>query len=195
MFARPALALCLILAVAPALANEGHGGAEPKKEAPTGPPMPGLKQVPLKKPTIAPAKPVSVEGVKGVEIFCGAVAASANSTRLAWQEERIKSLQAQLVIKIAELDAKEAEVRAWVRKREELLAKANESLTAIYAKMKPEASAAQIAAMDDDSAAAILLKLKPSTASAVLGEMEASRAARLADLLSGATAKSEEKKS
>ncbi len=188
----------LAAAGAPALANEEHehGGEEKKKEPPkTEPDMPGLRKVQLKKQIVAPPRPPAVEGIKGVENFCGAVAASAASTRLSWQEERIKALQAQMVVKIAELEAKEADVRDWVRKREQLLARANENLIAIYSKMKPESASAQISAMDDDSAAAILLKMKPATASAVLGEMEATRAARLSDLLSGAAAKSEENKS
>ncbi len=140
-------------------------------------------------------KPLAVDGMKGVESFCGAVAASAASTRLAWQEERIKTLQQEMVIKIAELDAKEAEVRDWVAKREQLLAKAAESLTSIYAKMKPEAASAQLQAMDDDTAAALLLKLKPSVASALMSEMDPARAARLSDLLTGAAPKSEGRRS
>ena len=184
---------------APVLANEEHGhgdGEEKKKDPPkTDPDMPGLKKVQLKKQIQAPPKPPVVEGVKGVEIFCGAVANSAASTRLAWQEERVKALQAQMVVKIAELEAKEADVRDWVQKREQLLARANDSLISIYSKMKPEAASAQISDMDDDSASAILLKLKPAVASAIMGEMDAARAARLSDLLSGAAAKSEEKKS
>jgi flagellar motility protein MotE (MotC chaperone) len=184
---------------APLLANEEHGhaeGEEKKKEAPkTDPDMPGLKKVQTKKQIQAAPKPPAVEGIKGVENFCGAVASSAASTRLAWQEERVKALQAQMVVKIAELEAKEVDVRDWVQKREQLLSRANESLIAIYSKMKPEAASAQISAMDDDSATAILLKLKPAIASAVMGEMDAARAARLSDLLSGAAAKSDEKKS
>ncbi|MCW2274965.1 hypothetical protein GJ654_10635 [Rhodoblastus acidophilus] len=199
-----AVFLACALAGAPALAAEhggggdhgGAGGEEKKKEPPkTEPDMPGLRKVQLRKPLPPQPKPPVVEGVKGVENFCGAVASSAAATRLSWQEERVKALQAQMVAKIAELEAKQAEVRDWVRKREELLARANESLTAIYSKMKPEAASAQISAMDDDSATAILLKLKPAVASAVLGEMSAERAARLSDLLSGAAAKSDEKKS
>lgn len=199
-----AVFLASALACAPALAAEhggggdhgGAGGEEKKKEPPkTDPDLPGLRKVQLKKPVPPQPKPPVVEGPKGAENFCGAVANSAAATRLAWQEERIRALQAQMVVKIAELDAKEAEVRDWVRKREELLARANDSLTAIYSKMKPEAASAQISAMDDDSATAILLKLKPAVASAVLGEMNAERAARLSDLLSGAAAKSDEKKS
>jgi flagellar motility protein MotE (MotC chaperone) len=187
---------------APALAAEHGGGGgegageEKKKEPPkTEPDMPGLRKVQLKKAVVAAPKPPAVEGMKGVENFCASVANSAAATRLSWQEERIRSLQAQMVVKIAELDAKEAEVRDWVRKREELLARANQSLIAIYSKMNPEAASAQISAMDDDSATAILLKLKPSVASAVMGQMNAERAARLSDLLSGAAAKSDEKKS
>ena len=178
-----------------AFAAEEHEGAEKRKEPATEPKLPGVKPAPIHKPSIAGPKPAATEGMKGVENFCGAIAASAASTRLAWQEQRIGALQAAMIVKIAELDAKEAEVRDWVMKREQLLAKAAESLTAIYAKMKPEAASAQLQAMDDDTAAALLLKLKPSIASAVLGEMDPARAARLSDLLTGASPKSEEKKS
>jgi flagellar motility protein MotE (MotC chaperone) len=157
-------------------------------------PAPGLTKVAIRK-TVAAPKPLAVEGAKGAENFCAAVAASAAaSTRLAWQEARVKALQADLITKIVELDAKAAEVRDWVAKREQMLAKASESLIAIYAKMKPEAASAQVQAMDDDTAAALLLKLKPAVASAVMGEMEFSRAARLSELLTGAAPKSPDPK-
>jgi flagellar motility protein MotE (MotC chaperone) len=181
----PALLLLLLCAGAPALGAEEHGEKKPEP-APAGPDLPGLKKVPLKKPVVAAPKPLAVEGVRGAENFCASLAAAAASTRLAWQESRVKALQAEIIVKIAELDAKEAEVRDWVARREQLLAKASDSLIAIYAKMKPEAASAHLQAMDDDTAAALLLKLKPSVASAVLGEMEAARAARLSDLLTGA---------
>jgi flagellar motility protein MotE (MotC chaperone) len=191
------IALALIPPVlrSAAFAGEEHEGGETKKAPAEQPKMPGVRQVPIRKPTVAAPKPLAVEGQKGAENFCGAVAASAASTRLAWQEQRVKILQSEMVVKISELEAKEAEVRSWVEKREQLLAKAAESLTAIYAKMKPEAAAGQLQAMDDDTAAAILLKLKPSAASAVMTEMDPARAARLSDLLTGAAPKSDEKKS
>ena len=159
--------------------------------AQTAPDAPGLTKTPVKKIVAAP-KPLAVEGAKGAENFCAAVAASAASTRLAWQETRVRALQAEMVAKIAELDAKQAEVRDWVVRREQLLEKASESLIAIYAKMKPEAASAQVQAMDDDTAAALLLKLKPAIASAVMTDMDATRAARLSDLLTGAAPKSPE---
>lgn len=179
----------------PAFAAEEHEALEKTREPPAEPRLPGLKQAPMRKPVAAAPKPPATEGMKGIENYCGAIASSAAALRLAWQEERIRTLQAELVVKIAELDAKEAEVRDWVTRREQLLAKAAESLTAIYTKMKPEAASAQLQAMDDDTAAAILLKLKPSVASALLNEMDPTRAARLSDLLTGAAPKSEERKS
>ncbi len=193
-----ALLLCLV-ALAPAApcawANEQASGEERKKEPAPEPKTPGVRQVPVRKPALSPIKPLAVDGVKGVENFCGAIANSAASARLAWQEQRIKALQAQLVIKIAELDAKAAEVREWVAKREALLARAGDNMVLIYSKMKPDAASAQLQEMDDDTAAAVLLKMKPSVASAVMNEMNAARAARLSDLLSAAAPKSDGKKS
>ncbi len=188
-------ALCLASAfVSPARAAERKDGA--RRDAALSPlHLPGVRSVPIRKRVAPKPKPPAIEGVKGAANFCAAIAASAASTRLAWQEARIKALQKELLAKTAELDAKEAEVRGWVKKREQLLAKASKSLTAIYAKMKPDAAAAQLQAMDDDTAAALLLKLRPMAASAVMGEMDPARAARLSDLLTGVSPKSDGKKS
>ncbi|MCI4678826.1 MotE family protein [Rhodoblastus acidophilus] len=185
--------LICLAALGPALANEGGGGKQSIQADP--PNMPPIRQVPIRRPALSPIKPLAVTGMKGVANYCGAIANSAASARLAWQEQRIKTLQAELTVKIAELDAKTGEVRQWVAKREELLAKASANLIAIYSKMTPDAASAQLQDMDDDTAAALLLKMKPAVASAVMGEMDAARAARLSDLLTGATAKSEGKKS
>lgn len=186
--------------LAPARANEGgasgehaaEGGEGGEKKPPAAEPkLPGVRQVPIRKPTLPAAKPLAVDGLKGVESYCGAIAASADSARLAWQEQRIKQLQAQLDAKIAEVAAKTAELRGWVDKREQFLSRAGASMVAIYSKMNPEAAAAQMREMDDDTAAALLLKLKPATASAVMNQMDPARAARLSDLLTGAQAKTE----
>ena len=197
---RPLASLSLFLfcvaAPAPARANE-EGGAPSKKESPAlpGPPLPGLRHVPAHRATLSPIRPLTANGMKGVENYCGALASSADSARLAWQERRIRNLRADLAAKNAELDARTAEIRQWVSRREELLAKAGASLVAIYSKMKPDAASAQLQDMDDDTAAALLLKMKPAVASAVMSEMDAARAARLSDLLTGALAKSDGKKS
>jgi len=116
--------------------------------------------------------------------YCSNIAPTAIESRIAWQMKRLNELDALVKQRIAELDAKEAEARSWVNKREEMLNKANDDVVAIYAKMQPEAAASQLNAMDDASAAAILSKLNPRAASAILNEMEAGRAAKLTDLIS-----------
>lgn len=190
------LSLILLCLAAPAFANEaGDAPAKKASSALPGPPLPGLRHVPVRRPALSPIRPLTVGGMKGVENFCGAIAGSADSARLAWQEQRIRSLQADLATKIAELDARTADIRQWVSRRENLLDKAGANLVAIYSKMKPDAASAQLQDMDDDTAAALLLKMKPAVASAVMSEMDAARAARLSDLLTGAVAKSDGTKS
>ena len=56
----------------------------------------------------------------------------------------------------------------------------------IYARMQPDAAAAQLVAMDEETAAAVLTKLDPRNASAILNEMDATQAARLTATISGA---------
>ena len=92
------------------LCASGAALAAPAQPAPDAP---GPAKTPVRKIVAAP-KPLAVEGAKGAENFCAAVAASAASTRLAWQEPRVKALQAELIVKTAELDVKAAEVRQWV---------------------------------------------------------------------------------
>ncbi len=73
-------------------------------------------------------------------------------------------------------------------KRQTLINSASDEVVAIYAKMEPEAAAAQLASMDDAMAVAILGKLTAHAASAILNEMEAARAGKLTGILSGADA-------
>ncbi len=62
-------------------------------------------------------------------------------------------------------------------KREEFTAHATKSLVQIYGKMKPDAAAAQLMAMDEFVAAAIMSKLSTKDASLIMAEMEAAKAA------------------
>jgi flagellar motility protein MotE (MotC chaperone) len=126
------------------------------------------------------------ENGDGVGRYCANIAPVAVESRIAWETKRLKELEENIKEKMAALDAKEAEARDWVNKRQDLLSRAEDDIVAIYAKMQPEASAAQMNVMDDSSAVAILSKLNPRAASAILGEMEAGKAARLTDMISGA---------
>ena len=112
--------------------------------------------------------------------YCANIADAAADARFAWQKEQLAAMERQVEERIRLLEEKRAEYEAWLKRRNEFLAKADESVVAIYAKMRPDAAALQLSNMPEDNAAAILVKLNARTASAVLAEMEASRAAALA---------------
>ncbi|MGO9007093.1 MAG: hypothetical protein ACLQIQ_03840 [Beijerinckiaceae bacterium] len=130
-----------------------------------------------------------------VHQFCTDNADSAGQARVAWEAAKLKELEDKLRQRIAELESKRAEYEEWLHKREEALKKAAENVVAIYTRMRPEAAALQLAAMDDATAAALLVKLKPSNASAILNEMEPGRAARLTAAMVGSLSVADGKKS
>jgi flagellar motility protein MotE (MotC chaperone) len=133
-------------------------------------------------------KKAEADASDGVQQYCSNVASFAADARIAWQMKRMGELEAQLKQRIVELDAKEVESRQWIDKREALMKKADDTIVAIYAKMQPEAAAAQMVAMEDSTAAALLTKLNPRVSSAILNEMEAGKAAKLTDLMAGGMA-------
>jgi flagellar motility protein MotE (MotC chaperone) len=124
----------------------------------------------------------------GVQQYCANIASFAADARIAWQMRRMGELELQLKQKIADLDAKEAEAKQWVDKREAMMKKADDGIVAIYAKMLPEAAAAQMIVMEETTAAALLTRLNPRISSAILNEMEAGKAAKLTDMMAGAMA-------
>jgi flagellar motility protein MotE (MotC chaperone) len=154
-------------------------------------PAPSLSQD-TKKPEAETRKADPNSG-DGVQQYCSNIANFAADARIAWQMKRLGELEAQTKQRIAELEAKEVESKDWIDKRAELMKKAEDGVVAIYAKMQPEAAAAQMVVMEDATAAALLTKLNARVSSAILNEMEAGKAARLTELMSGAIA--ERKKS
>lgn len=134
------------------------------------------------------AKPKAAVEKSGDDIsrYCDNVAPVAAEARVAWQMKRLTELDGQIRQRISELDAKAAEARDWVTKRESMLNAASEDVVSIYSKMDPEAASGQLATMDDSVAAAVLAKLKPNAASAILNEMDATKAGKLTGIMSGA---------
>jgi flagellar motility protein MotE (MotC chaperone) len=130
-------------------------------------------------------KKAEADAGDGVQQYCTNVSSFAADARIAWQMKRMGDLEAQLKQRIAEIEAKEAESKEWIDKREALLKKADDTVVAIYAKMRPEAAATQMVVMEDATAAALLSKLNPRVSSAILNEMEAGKAAKLTDLMAG----------
>lgn len=115
-----------------------------------------------------------------VALYCAAIRDDAHEARVAWQTRSLLEIEARIDARLADLAAMRAEVEASLAKREEHLRQAEEGIVAIYARMRPDAAAAQLAALDSQTASAVIAKLDPRQASAILNEMEPGRAAQLA---------------
>ncbi len=168
-----------------ALAATGFAGAglclEPKKAEPAARPLEP------KNPAL-PSQADAKSQMTDIQRFCSNNAATAGDARAAWQAAKLIELEEQVKQRIAELEAKRAEYEQWLKKREEAMKKAEDGVVAIYSRMRPEAAALQLSAMDDEMAATLLTKLPPRTASAILNEIEPGRAARLTNTMAGVAA-------
>lgn len=175
---KPPSALAVIfLASATFAASAVTGGALAQEKAPNS-----LKRAePTKAPE--PQKPVAATQDTRSSQYCTNIADAAADARFAWQKQTLASLEKEIEDRIKVLEQKRAEYEEWLRRRNEFLAKADESIVAIYSRMRPDAAALQLANMNDDVAAAIIAKLNPRSASAVLNEMEPARAAQLTNIL------------
>jgi flagellar motility protein MotE (MotC chaperone) len=164
-----------------AAADRIEAAAEGHKPQATFAPSQAKLEAPSAHPAEAPAVPQEVVQ------FCSNNVAAAGQARVAWEAAKLKDLEAKLRQRIGELEAKRAEYEEWLHRRDEALKKAEDNIVAIYTRMRPDAAALQLSAMDDDVAAAVLSKLKPSNASAILNEMDPGRAARLTATMVGAS--------
>ena len=146
--------------------------------------VPGKAQEPKPKPNPETRK---VEQLPGSDagFYCKNIADKASEARLAWQTWKLVGLEAKLLERAEELERKEAEYKAWVKRREDLLENVEGQVVSIIARMRPEMAAAQLSTSDEDTATGVLLKLKPRVASEILDEMEPARAARLTQLMVG----------
>ena len=155
------------LAIIVCSAAVGHGPTasvafgEPKKDASSRP--------------RAPQAAASQE----TQQYCANVAAAAGAARMAYQESRLAELDQQLQKRLGELESKRAELQELLDRYDAFVRKTDETLVGVYARMKPDAAAAQLANLDEDSAAALLMQLKPKNSSAILNEMDAARGAQL----------------
>ena len=133
----------------------------------------------------ADAQPGSAPRGRG-EQYCTNIASAAADARFAWQQEQLLQTEEQVKNRIADLEAKIAEYRKWLARRDDFSRKAQSVVTDIYGKMRPDAAAQQLMALNEEMAAAVITKLNPRVASAVMAEMDAGQAARLSAIISGA---------
>jgi flagellar motility protein MotE (MotC chaperone) len=154
----------------PAVAAEDQAKANKEREAADALPLP-------------PATPMKLSPA---EQYCSNIVDAAAAAQIAQQTNKLKKAQKQLDDRVALLTAKTEELKSWVKKREDFTSHATKELIEIYSKMKPDAAASQLTAMDELTAAAITSKLSPKVSSLVLAEMDPTKAARLLAIVAGA---------
>lgn len=130
---------------------------------------------------IAPTAPSEVER------FCSNIADAARDRRYAIQAEELRKLQADVDQRLAALEEKRSEYETWLKRREVFLARAEENLVQIYSRMKPDAAAERLSALNVELASAILMKLDARKSSVILNEMESKSAAELTRVMASAT--------
>jgi flagellar motility protein MotE (MotC chaperone) len=122
-----------------------------------------------------------------VREFCTNIADAARDQRYLIQKQELEALQKGVDERIKTLETRRAEYQDWLDRRNAFLKSAEAGLVEIYRKMKPDAAAAQLAALDEEIASAIVMKLPPRQSSVILGEMPADKAAMLTRIIAMAS--------
>jgi flagellar motility protein MotE (MotC chaperone) len=134
----------------------------------------------------ASAEPEPVPQTTGDQ-YCSSIANAAADARFAWQKQTLVDTEKQVEGRVEELNVKIAEYQKWMARRDEFSRKAQSIITDIYTKMKPDAAAQQLSALDEETAAAVIVKLSPKISSALMAEMEAKKGARLTSIISSSS--------
>ena len=198
---RPAAAMFALLLPFPALMEGATAQAPVAKEVPkeaarsaskAGPrAQQAARMVPIvPEPKQAPAREPE-RTLSVAEQYCRAVLDPAREARYAYQTAELQALSHALDERMAKIEARIAELKEWVARREDFANRASEQLVTIYSGMRPEAASEQLAKIEESTAAAILSKLAPRVASQILNDMPPERAARLATILMGASRKTD----
>lgn len=120
-----------------------------------------------------------------IDRYCTNITDKAADARYAMQTRELQQLRSEIDSRIELLDAKRQEYEIWLKRRDEFIDKAEDSLVGIISKMRPDAAAAQMALLGDEAAAALLLKLNPRVSSVILNEMPPEKSSKLARVIVG----------
>lgn len=126
------------------------------------------------------------DGANVAQQYCFNIADAAKDARYAWQKKTLADIEGELNKRIALLDERTAEYQKWLARRDEFIRTAEENVVKIYAGMKADTAATQLALMNEEAAAAVLAKLNTRNASAILNEMDPGKAAKLTMIITGA---------
>ena len=140
---------------------------------------------------VAPATPAvtqenEAQPASEIERFCSNISDAARDRRYALEEQQLESLKKEIDARVAALEEKRAEYEAWLKRREDFLAKAEDNVVEIYSKMRPDAAAGKLAVLGPDLAAGILMKLDARKSSVILNEMDVKAAATLTQIMAAA---------
>lgn len=179
------LPFCVIVLgglVVPGFVSASEPETAPARAASPAPPAP-LPATPVIPVVSGPAAGQGMAGHPApqneTQQYCSNIAAAAADARFAWQRKQLTDLQARLKQQTADLDAKQSEFRAVLARRDEMMKKANDTIIGLYAHMKADAAATQLAALDNEMAASILSQLNQRQATLILNEIPSEKAARL----------------
>jgi flagellar motility protein MotE (MotC chaperone) len=140
-------------------------------------------------PTAAePAAEASSEPTE-IERFCSNISDAARDRRYALQTQELETLRKDIDERVKLLEEKRAEYEAWLKRRDDFLAKVQDNVAKIYATMKPDAAAERLAAVNEEVAAGILMKLDSRKAGVILNEMDRKAAAELTRIMASAARK------
>jgi flagellar motility protein MotE (MotC chaperone) len=145
-----------------------------------GPPATEPKPTPVKD-VPAPKEPT----VPAAKDYCVSIIDAAADARVAWQKKLLADAGKEIDERIAQLEQKTAEYKAWLKRRDEFTQRATDTVLQIYRSMRPDAASLQIALLDDETAAAVLVKLEPTRSSKILNDMDPARAAKLTATIVG----------
>ena len=128
-------------------------------------------------------------GSTEVQRFCSNIADAARDQRYAIQAKELERLKGEIDERMKALEAKRLDYEQWLQRRNDFLAKVEDNVVKIYAKMKPDAAAERLAEVKIELAAGILMKLDPRQASTILNEMESKAAATITGVMVSASRK------
>ncbi|MFN0191031.1 MAG: MotE family protein [Aestuariivirga sp.] len=114
--------------------------------------------------------------------------------RVQRQKEELLELEKELDVKLKEVLARTEDLKAMIRKRDEMLELASNELLKIYSRMDPESAARQLEKIQTSTAASILRRLKPQLASEILATMDVKRASVLVQIIANQNADIEQEK-
>ena len=178
----------LALALTPAMAQAADGGHGAKKTTAAAHARASAQAERARKTRGKMTARLPADIRKDYQKYCYNIADAARDARYARQKQRILEMEKRLKELMGRLDRKRREYEDWGMRRREITQRMTRSMMNVYAKMEPDAAAAQIAQMEYAVAVAILTGLKPQQASAILTEMDPKKAGKLVNAIVGVVA-------